>query len=80
MPALTIKNIPNELYNELKIVAKKHRRSLNSEIIVCLSHLLLPNKQTPEHRLSEIQNVRAQFTHHELLDNEISDAINDGRP
>ncbi len=34
MPALTIKNIPDELYNELKLVAEQHQRNINSEVIV----------------------------------------------
>ena len=34
MATLTIKNFPDELYRELTQVAKKNRRSLNSEAIV----------------------------------------------
>ena len=36
MPALTIKNIPESLYQQLKNAAELHRRSINSEVIVCL--------------------------------------------
>nr|HIL75443.1 Arc family DNA-binding protein [Rhodospirillales bacterium] len=36
MPALTIKNVPDDLYKELKHVAEQHHRSINSEVIVCL--------------------------------------------
>ena len=48
MPALTIKNIPEDLYNELKLVAEQHHRSINSEVIVCLKRTLLPKKISPE--------------------------------
>ena len=33
---LTLKNIPDELYERLKSAAELNRRSLNSEAIVCL--------------------------------------------
>ena len=42
MPSLTIKNIPDELYVELKHTAEQHHRSINSEVIVCLEQSLLP--------------------------------------
>ncbi|HIG07732.1 MAG TPA: DNA-binding protein, partial [Methylococcaceae bacterium] len=29
MPALTIKNVPDDLYKELKHVAEQHHRSIN---------------------------------------------------
>ncbi len=40
MATLTIKNIPDELYRQLKKTAEQHRRSLNSEVIVCLERSL----------------------------------------
>ena len=36
MATLTIKNIPDEVYQRLKHQAAEHRRSLNQEIISCL--------------------------------------------
>lgn len=36
MPALTIKNIPDDLYLTLKQTAESHRRSINSEVIFVL--------------------------------------------
>jgi plasmid stability protein len=32
MPALTVKNIPDDLYDHLKVSAKAHHRSINSEL------------------------------------------------
>jgi antitoxin FitA len=40
MATLTIKNIPDALYEQLKQSAARHRRSLNSEVIVCLEKVL----------------------------------------
>ncbi|MCQ8103334.1 Arc family DNA-binding protein, partial [Methylomonas sp. SURF-2] len=41
MPALTIKNIPDSLYEQLKSAAELHRRSINSEVLVCLEKVLV---------------------------------------
>jgi len=80
MPALTIKNIPDELYHELKYVAKQHHRSINSEVIICLKRSLLPKKVSPEDRLSDIRALRAQIPSNSITDEEIEQAINIGRP
>ena len=36
MPNITVKNIPDDLYEELKKSAKINRRSINQEIIMCI--------------------------------------------
>lgn len=41
---LTLKNISDEVYKRLKTSAELHRRSLNSEVILCLETMFLPNK------------------------------------
>jgi hypothetical protein len=40
MANLTIKNIPENLYQKLKKSAEVNRRSINAEVIFCLEHLL----------------------------------------
>ncbi len=80
MPALTIKNIPDDLYEELKHVAKQHHRSINSEVIVCLKRSLLPNKVSPEDKLNSIQALRSQITPNIITEEDIDQAINKGRP
>ena len=80
MPAITIKNIPEDLYNELKLVAEQHYRSINSEIIVCLKRTLFPKRITPEDRLNNIQTLRSQIPPNNITPVDIDQAINDGRP
>ena len=41
--SVTLKNIPDAVYERLKAAAELHRRSLNSEAIVCLESVLLPS-------------------------------------
>ena len=60
MPAtLTLKSIPDEVYERLKASAEVHRRSMNSEAIVCLESILLPGKMAPAERLARAQRLRS---------------------
>ena len=56
---LTLKNIPDEVYERLKTAAEAHRRSLNSEAIVCLEAVLIPTKMTPGDRLARARRLRS---------------------
>ena len=58
---LTLKSIPDEVYERLKASAESHRRSLNSEAIVCLESVLLPGKMAPSERLARAQALRASL-------------------
>lgn len=80
MPALTIKNIPDELYNELKQNAELHRRSINSEILTYLEKALLPKKVTVSERLKRAEALRAQIKPNVITPEEIENAINRDRP
>jgi len=55
---LTLKNIPDDVYDRLKHSAEMNRRSMNSEAIVRLEAALLPNKLTPAERLSRARALR----------------------
>lgn len=56
---LTLKNIPDEIYERLKAAAGAHRRSLNSEAIVCLETVLMPTKMASSDRLARARQLRA---------------------
>ena len=55
---LTLKNIPDDVYDQLKLSAQAHRRSMNSEAIVCLESVLLPTRLTPTERLARARALR----------------------
>ena len=55
---LTLKNIPDEVYVRLKASALGHRRSLNSEAIVCLESVLLPGRATAEEVIARARVIR----------------------
>ena len=56
---LTLKNIPDEVYERLKTSAETHRRSMNSEAIVCLESVLLPGRMDSTERLARARALRA---------------------
>ena len=56
---LTLKNIPDAVYDRLKRSAEAHRRSMNSEAIVCLEAVLLRGLVTPAERLARARELRA---------------------
>lgn len=55
---LTLKNIPDELYGRLKAAAEAHRRSLNSEVLVCLEAVLLPQRVSAQERVARARALR----------------------
>ena len=58
---LTLKNIPDDLYEALKSAAAAHRRSLNSEAIVQLQKALPARSKSPEEILARIDALRASL-------------------
>lgn len=58
---LTLKNIPDAIYERLKASASSHRRSLNSEAIVCLEHVLMPSTLPVGERLARARALRAEL-------------------
>jgi len=79
MTAITVKNIPDNLYESLKISATTHRRSINSELIVCLEKVLLPAKATPQDHISVARKLRSQAKNTLLTNKDINNAKNAGR-
>ena len=55
---LTLKNIPDEVYEKLKASADQHRRSLNSEAIICLESVLLPGRILTSERINRARAFR----------------------
>ncbi|MEZ0472908.1 FitA-like ribbon-helix-helix domain-containing protein [Luteimonas salinilitoris] len=77
---LTLKNIPDEVYERLKLAAQTHRRSLNSEAIVCLEAVLVPTKVAPSERLARARELRAGLAASKFRAKDIDAAKRQGRP
>jgi plasmid stability protein len=79
MPAITVKNIPDTLYSQLKQSAKVHRRSINSELIVCLEKALTPQKVNKDRLLASARSLRARFSDFKVTNEDLNTAKNEGR-
>jgi plasmid stability protein len=80
MPALTIKNIPEDLYNRLKEAARTHRRSLNSEVLYCIERILRPHKIAVSDHLDAARRSREKTVAFKLTDRLLDAAKNAVRP
>lgn len=56
---LTLKNIPDTVYQRLKTSAEAHRRSINSEAIMCLETVLNPAQVSVQERLMRARHLRS---------------------
>lgn len=77
---ITLKNIPEDIYDSLKKAAETHRRSINSEAIFCLERILLPNRAGLEERLARARQIRASLNPKHFKTADIAKAIEQGRP
>ena len=77
---LTLKNIPDALYRRLKETAEAHRRSLNSEVIVCLESILLPQKISGDERLARARQIRQTLAGAAFSAQDIAQFRGEGRP
>lgn len=80
MTSFTLKNVPPDLYERIKVKAKINRRSINNEIITILEQGV--KARTPaevQALLEETRKLREPTAHYVLTDEEIEKAINEGR-
>ena len=80
MPAITLKNIPEELYTKIKISAKINFRSINSEILFRLKSSISQKKPEVDYLLSQIHAINRNLQIPILNDKLIDKAKNEGRP
>jgi plasmid stability protein len=79
MATMTLKNVPDELYEQLKRRAERHRRSVNKEAITCLE-LALGRRADAAGLLEEIRAGRAQMRNLHVNDEDLRTARDEGRP
>jgi len=79
VPAITVKNIPETLYENLKFAAQVHHRSINSEIIACLEKELMQEKIPTEKRIQNARELRMKFKAKIADVDDIQSSIDKGR-
>lgn len=80
MTTITLKNIPDDLYERLKSAAQLHHRSINSELIACLERIFHPKQVSRENRLRRLYAIRPQIDPNAVSLEELQQAIDSGRP
>lgn len=61
MRSLTIKGLPDDLYRLLKRRAAERRRSINSEVLVCLDRALRSRPIDPDAWLARADTLRERL-------------------
>ena len=79
MATLTIKSIPDKLYDRLKEKAAAEHRSINSEVIVCLERALVTTQRDPEAVLRRVRELRNSLRVPLLTDEFLDEAKREGR-
>lgn len=79
MVTLTIKNIPPELYERLKIQAKNNHRSLNGEVISIIEQALSIPPIDVKATIERTRKIRELTAHYTISADEIEKMINEGR-
>ena len=80
MATMTLKNVPDELYEMLKRSAERHRRSINREAIVCLERALGSGPADTADVLRQARALRGRATDLFITDAELQAAKAEGRP
>jgi antitoxin FitA len=78
--SITLKSIPDDVYQRLKLSAEANRRSLNSEVIACLESLLLPRKTTAMQHLAAIRVLQSTLPPGKFNHDDIDQRKREGRP
>jgi len=79
MANITVKNIPDDLYENLKQFAAVNHRSLNNEIIVCIEKAIRSRRIDKIQFLDRLQKLRQEIQLPYLTDEELNQIKNEGR-
>ncbi len=79
MPAITVKNIPEDLYKRIKESATTHHRSINNEIIFRLNQALSSRKIDPEKLIARVEAMQESLQMQPLTEDFLKEAKNGGR-
>ncbi len=76
---ITLKNIPDALYERLRLSAQLHRRSLNSEVIVRLEDALMPVRHDPSEEIARARALRERLGGRKVSASDIDKFKREGR-
>ncbi len=80
MATMTIKNIPDDLYEELKQRAATNQRSINNEVIMLIERAFRSYRPSPDEIQKQAAVLREMTAHYHLTEEELSEWKNEVRP
>ena len=79
MTTITVKNIPEDIYEKLKRSAELNHRSLNREIIACLERAVSSQVIDVETVLAGARQIREKTARYSITEAEFDQAKSAGR-
>lgn len=76
---ITIRDIPDDIYEKLKLQAELHHRSINSEVIVYLKKMVQSHRRDPDQIIDRAKKLKEKAKG-SLSIEQIQEAIDRGRP
>jgi antitoxin FitA len=76
---ITVKNIPENIYEKLRQSAAANHRSINSEIIVCIEQAVHKRNKDVEIILENARKLREKIGALPITDEELTEAKKAGR-
>lgn len=76
---ITIRDIPDDIYEKLKRQAELHHRSINSEVIVYLKKMVQSHRRDPDQIIARAKKLKVKAKG-SLSIEQIQEAIDKGRP
>jgi plasmid stability protein len=80
MATITVKNIPDDLYEQLKTSAEMNRRSINSEVIVCIERAVATQPVDVADLIARARSLRTLTAANPLDEDRLQQIIEMGRP
>jgi plasmid stability protein len=80
MATITVKDIPDDLYEALKKAAARHHRSINSEIIYYIEQAVRSREVNVEEVLERARHLRAEVGPVPMSQEILNEYKNTGRP
>jgi len=77
--SITVKNLPAEVHRRLRARAAKHRRSLNSEVVACLTATVMAEWADTETLVARARALRREVAG-SLTDSELARLKDRSRP
>jgi plasmid stability protein len=80
MPTITVKDIPEDLYEALKQSASANHRSINREVIHCIEQAVRGRKVNVEEIIAKARQIQAKLGPLPVSEEFLNEAKNEGRP